>query len=77
MFNRHSQFLRRKIRGFDIEVNTLHWYKLWFIDTNLRSILLYVYYLFLIKVLYLYSSFIIKNYRLIDIYNSQICCHVS
>ena len=36
----------------------LHWNGPWFIDTNLRSILLYVYvFLILIKVLCLFSSF--------------------
>ena len=29
--------------GYDIDVNNLHWYGSWFIDANLRLILLYVY----------------------------------
>ena len=38
--------------GYDIDMNNLHWYKSWFIDINLRSILLYVYvFLILIKAL--------------------------
>ena len=28
--------------GYAIEMDILHWYGSWFIDTNLRSVLLYV-----------------------------------
>ena len=30
--------------GFDIDMNNLHWYGFGFIDINLKSILLYVYF---------------------------------
>ena len=29
-------------RGYDIDMNNLHWYKSWFIEANLRPILLYI-----------------------------------
>ena len=44
------------VRAVDIDMYNLHWYGSWFIDTNLRSVLLYVYvFLILIKVLCLCS----------------------
>ena len=44
MANDPSQGFSKEKTGNDIGINTLHWYGLWFIDTNLRSILLYVYF---------------------------------
>ena len=43
MVNGHSQFLYKKTE-YNIEMNTLHWYGLQFIDTNLRPTWLYVYF---------------------------------
>ena len=53
--------------GYDIDMNNLHWYKFCFIDINLRSILLYVYFCSWSRncVAHLKMWCIIRKYRLL------------